>query len=1677
MYKKARGSQELLLILCNELLLRSGPRAKYLLQEVNKDLAGMEPARSTTSSPLLKQAAPTAQSDPSSAWSVSTAITSSPPQSSSHPDLFDPLAVTASPPACPREIVIPGFIPTKKPALESTNGETLPAYTSPPTPSRAPSAPITPLMSSTPATPPRPELTGKPGRLQSLIEFAKETARLKANPVPSISSHGLFFRFEESLRALPGLHLNVGESEGEEIWLELERLTETYPPNPQSKLLATWINLSKNPRTEPTLKNQIDHRALVAISALPPAKFKEGETPPLVTFESFADRLAVLAQLKSYTSIVWAAWAAAEKERRKSIELYGELFQVSQIMQGSLIDSPLELVWGVGIASWNPADRPIRYPLMTQLVEISVNDSSMAVEIRPRSTLPRLELDIYAAQDNPGVVKLAETGKTFFHATNHVLSPFDASTFDGLLRSAAMSLDAHGTYWPTVAKSADDRAIPDAGEYLVVTDTWAIFTRPRTANLFVQDLERFEAHLEGAGLVLPDAVQALVSDPLSVTSEKPLAAFRGLSMVAGSGDSAGEGKPHELYFPMPYNDEQVQIIQMLEAHEGVVVQGPPGTGKTHTIANVICHYLAMGKRVLVTSMKDPALAVLQEKIPDDIRPLAISLLTSEAEGMKQFEFAINKIAAEVARIDKSAYRREIAQLDGEIDTLHAQITRVDREIGHWAAKNLSVIVLDDERVNPLEVARLVVACRGEADWLTDSLSIAAEHRPQFSDNDIVELRVARRAVGSDISYLGKKIPMLAEFPDAQKLLQVHQDLSRAEELKTKVERGDIPRLVTQSPAAIQSAMTLAARASNLRLKRLEVANATQNWTTSMLAYLRQHGASEMLRLFHALMEEIATTRVERHAFLQRPVTIPTDLDLDPDYVAAISNLAEGKRPFGLIGLVAKKEERKRLDSIQILAMAPQTAQDWAHVLEYLHWQQRARALLVRWNTLASELPLPTLAREPEKLSAAKATSDLYSTCVLVVGEEMQVAAGLSQLLPGWKRVEDLAFDPTVVVEAEDILNHHLTCYRLAETWAVKEQFQKTLVGCEGDITDRLRTFLNDRLGNPAVTDAELQAEWSGLMDTLHAILNLATPLLVIRRVTRAMESSGATKWAGRARREPCSGPVDEILPDNWGVIWRLRRLITHMDSIDGRHLLYGLSVRRTDLEGDLAKRYQTAVSRRTWLKLAENAHDDVRAALESYRAAIKKIGKGTGVRAGRYRQDARFAADKANSAIPCWIMPHYRVCESLPPSFGCFDLVIIDEASQSDLMALPAILRGKKLLVVGDEKQVSPEGVGLQEEKVRNLMSRFLSNQVEIYRAQMTPERSIYDLCKVVFAKSAVMLREHFRCVAPIIEYSKREYYNHELRPLRIPKASERMDPPLIDVYVQDGICSSAQNTNLPEAKFIVAEIARIVDTPALQDKSIGVVSLLGDKQALLVMRLLAEELGEEVVTRFKIACGDARTFQGKERDIMFLSMVAEPGAAALTRDTFAQRFNVAASRARDRMYLVRSLNLSDVKTTDERYKLISHFQSPFALDAVVVKDRRLLCDSDFEREVYDVLTEKGYRVVPQVPVGTFRIDMVVEGDNDLRLAVECDGDRFHGPAQWDHDMNRQRILERAGWRFWRCFASTFVMQREAVIAELVEALRSHGVEPASGDGPSHSIHVELREVVGLQVEADEVTL
>ena len=410
-------------------------------------------------------------------------------------------------------------------------------------------------------------------------------------------------------------------------------------------------------------------------------------------------------------------------------------------------------------------------------------------------------------------------------------------------------------------------------------------------------------------------------------------------------------------------------------------------------------------------------------------------------------------------------------------------------------------------------------------------------------------------------------------------------------------------------------------------------------------------------------------------------------------------------------------------------------------------------------------------------------------------------------------------------------------------------------------------------------------------------------------------------------------------------------------------------------EDDLRKTFHKVVENRTFLSLKKSMTERVESALVMFTSAIRHIGKGTGIRAHRFRSDARTAMERSYSAVPCWIMPSWRISESLPSVLGSFDLVIVDEASQSDVGALPALMRGRKVLVVGDDKQVSPTPIGIEEKQLLQLKHNFLRDQP--FASMVLPGGSLYDLANAMFPGKRIMLHEHFRCVEPIIAFSMK-FYTEPIVPLRIPNASERLDPPLIDVYIPHGRKSRGQ-INVAEADAVVDEIARLVVDPAFKGRTIGVVSLIGSKQAHYIQTQLLSRIGEELYVAHDITCGNAATFQGKERDIMFVSLVACPlTPSAQTMTLWEQRFNVALSRARDRMYLFRSVKEEELRPDDLKARAIRHFKSPMEKAVPEVDDLIELCDSSFEREVFRRLRDRGYRVTPQAKAAGYFIDKAI---------------------------------------------------------------------------------------------------
>jgi very-short-patch-repair endonuclease len=114
---------------------------------------------------------------------------------------------------------------------------------------------------------------------------------------------------------------------------------------------------------------------------------------------------------------------------------------------------------------------------------------------------------------------------------------------------------------------------------------------------------------------------------------------------------------------------------------------------------------------------------------------------------------------------------------------------------------------------------------------------------------------------------------------------------------------------------------------------------------------------------------------------------------------------------------------------------------------------------------------------------------------------------------------------------------------------------------------------------------------------------------------------------------------------------------------------------------------------------------------------------------------------------------------------------------------------------------------------------------------------------------------------------------------------------------------------------------------------------------------------------------------------------------------------------------------------------------------ALEEKEKRT--QSNFEREVMKRLVAAGYRVTPHWKIGTFRIDLVVEGDSK-RLAIECDGDRNYPLEKLPEDMDRQSVLERMGWIFARLRGSEFLRNPARAMKPVFEKLQVLEIQPTA---------------------------
>lgn len=1506
--------------------------------------------------------------------------------------------------------------------------------------------------------------------LVETLEYVKRLLELGRSPAYQLSDYNHFALLEAEAQGLPGIRYFPDEAEGSAVWMVVERLYPTHAPD-LPEILDDWVEASDSVSKTPALKEwrMVSVPKAEASRWVAEGRAKESnvlESPrqegycDVRLFSRDDDRLE--AALKRYLDEKWHRWSVAERPRRESIDLYKRLFSVTQKISVGELDAPLDVLWGVGQSSWQAEDeqgqvRVISHPLIEFFVELELDNLSQSIRVRPRDALqakPRLNLEPYEAIGIGGARGLKdffETEVARLEGEERVLSPEDPESYDPLLRSAAAQLSDAGQYWPDVINDPTDRSVPKPGKDLVVTNTWALFVRKKRPNALAEDIERLQKNAEKIEDMAAGVAFRFAEEP---SDERP----GGWNVGGWEPDAKGGGgvplpdEAVDLYFPKPYNDAQKEIVRRLDRASGVVVQGPPGTGKTHTIGNIICHYLALGRRVLVTAKSATALRVLKDQIPEAIQPLVVSLVSSDREGMRQQKEAIETLSGKVVTLqgrERSLYQ-DIERGEGDIKALERELERIGAEVERLVRKQLDRVklpFLEQEFENATKLAEWVVEGERRFGWFEDVLGMEDHFEPQFTRSDLERLADVKARIGEDLGLLGKPVPRVEDLPSSKDLARVHRDLIARDEMEATANRGML--LEGLSLEKMQKLEGLAEEFRTL-LKWIGETREDRDWGLAIFKAKLVAGqrVPQWYELALELKKEVAALIEERAEFLRRPIDYGTDDDEGLQVIrAAAERASEGLAPLTLLQRFSG-ENKKLLAGVRIVGRAPNSPSAWKHVVAHYIHKDRCRSLALRWNALAREAPLPR-AEEPAGLARIEEEIEFL---VSVDDNAKRLKRSWMELIEAFRGSEyrpELTAKVDGLREVIQVLEANIARHRLAASEEARENAIMYLCTFEIEEAKEALELVKRRLGKSSEEEGDVLEAWRRLCLKFEYLRKLQPAFSTVSLLAEKIAKSGAPRWGERLLREVASENERKQLKDGWEA-WKWARAKAMFRAGDAQAALEGWEERRHETEARLRSTLESLVQRKTYLALCATMSDRAKSSLAQFLAAMANIGTGTGKKAPFYRMAAQKAMHGCAGAIPCWIMPSWRASEVLPSEIGYFDLVIVDEASQCDIRELPALARGKKVLVVGDNKQVSPTVVGLDFNRVLQLRHNYLRNQP--FANLMLPESSLYDLASSVFAGGQILLNEHFRCVEPIIRFSFQFYRKDAIKPVRLPKAAERIDPPLVGVYLKNGYREG--KLNRPEAEAIVDEIERLVKEPEFERRTIGVISMVGDKQAQLIESMLLDRIGQTRFLQHDMVCGDSATFQGREKDIIFISLVVAPGQRKVVKVTsrmWEQRFNVAASRARDRMYVYHSVRKEDLSEDDLKARLLAHLQDPMPAKHEPEKDLIELCESPFEKEFFAKLEGMGYCVTPQVPCAGRRIDLVVEGEIDARLAIELDGDSHHGPEVWLEDWLRQKVLERVGWRFWRCWYSSYIADPKKCFELLFARLEREGIRPTKG--------------------------
>ena len=1469
---------------------------------------------------------------------------------------------------------------------------------------------------------------------------------------------------------------DLTETVSEDAWLSVTKRSYDNPPELPT-ILKEWVILSANPSKIPITKPSVlrsepfdsdPHRATAFREYISLFikwhKTKTGDKPilpailagwvdetqsidhlPIFTDsreveERFDDNKNRIIELNKYIQGQWKTWAERVFPLYKANVLYDQLYSLHQRV--SVEGDRIEIVWGHLFLIWHHSlGRSIYHPLIITPVNLHFDAMRRNISLIPSQSIPTkmdteclINLDYPLKDELIKYVRSVNSSEAPPDAWNHHQMRGIAATFTGYLSKESAE--------KTNLYADKPVARPSLAGYPTLCNAPLIFVRERTRRLWIEDAKKVAETIYN-GSVIPPFIRSLTADPKTNELPNPEDYMDEIRIDDDDGEN---------FLPLLYNDQQEEIVKKLKKHFGVLVQGPPGTGKSHTISNIVSSLLSRGKRVLVTSQTENALKVLRDYIPQEIRSLCVSQLGSDTESKRQLNEAVEAIGKHLAEKNSQIVEQKIQQLKKDLRKNREEQAILLNQLKDWVELDSCTMKINGETLTAHQAAKECSEGEENYSWFPDVLS--PETEPPLKQQELTEMcSLIREVSPSDRKSCLQSLPNVELILSAEAFSKEVAELQAFARLSAETETLKSEwdsRLDQANRIDLENAISLLEKAL------ADFCKITESWQSKILALIVSEKAQDdYWQTFLLKCNTYRNSAWQSYQAIQGYEIKTESYPPDSDITAALEELErvvmKGRKPSRLITRITlSKTARLIYDSIKIDGCSLNSVEKIKLAKASFSYTTTLNKLETVWGKTVAAIEGVSLNLDGAMPLAE--IDDKIKRIFYPVDWKNKYHNKIRDVITSLGGKEALFHKPGTLEVCLKILQSQIAeIEKKAIVQNLLEYQQKLMNEASKEGAHDLWKMFADAVAYRSIDKYE------------HTYTELMRLLKINKKVERLEYLANRLKviapiWYSTLEKNALESGQDALRRD-WAEAWRWKRLDKWLHDLHGRENVESLQQRSERTRRKERELLVQLVKERTWQRQIENVKDHHYRALGAWANAMRLYGKGTGKNAQRYLTAAVNAMNDAVGAVPAWIMPLHRVIQSFQAEPGIFDVVIVDEASQCDLRALPVLFRAKKVLIVGDPEQISPSNVGIQRDKVFELMRQFLS---DIPHADTTfiIDNSLFNITETI-GIMRTLLTEHFRCVPQIIQFNNHlcPSYAGKLEPLRQPNPQEMLDPPLNAIFVDNGF-KDGNDVNKPEAEALVKMLVECCNCKEYSQggknnrkRTMGVISLLGEKQAKYISDLIASRLDETEREERRIICGDAYAFQGDERDVMFLSLVIASNApfSAMTRDADRQRFNVATSRARDQVFLFHSVRLDAIRNTEcVRYKLLSWYTNPpIAEMEAGIEILKQKADSPFEIEVGERIIKRGYKVIPQFhPFPNdfnYRIDLVIQGDNN-RVAVECDGDRYHGIERWEYDQRREAQLRRAGWKFWRISGSAFYRDKDSALEGLWQFLDEEGI-------------------------------